>query len=67
MGETVHSPKKPAAATLQAIQAAGAEGRAFRVSVLDAAAPTAMVHELEEAWGASTSSSTTRVSVRIFR
>jgi len=86
MGETVHSPKKPAlvtggsralgralcrhlaaagapvaftytrdepgvAATLQVIQAAGAEGRAFRVSVLDAAAPTAMVRELEEAWG----------------
>ena len=40
-----------AAATLQVIQAAGAEGRAFRVSVLDAAAPTAMVRELEEAWG----------------
>ena len=39
------------AATLQVIQAAGAEGRAFRVSVLDAAAPTAMVRELEEAWG----------------
>ncbi len=37
-----------AAATLQAIQAAGAEGRAFSVSVLDAAAPTAMVRELEE-------------------
>jgi len=40
-----------AAATLQVIQAAGAEGRAFRVSVLDAAATTAMVRELEEAWG----------------
>ena len=40
-----------AAATLQVIQAAGAEGRAFRVSVLDAVATTARVRELEEAWG----------------
>ncbi len=39
-----------AAATLQVIQAAGAEGRAFSVSVLDAAATTAMVRELEEDW-----------------
>ena len=40
-----------AAATLQVIQAAGAEGRAFKVSVLDAAATAAMVRELEAAWG----------------
>ena len=40
-----------AAATLQVIQAAGAEGRAFKVSFLDAAATAAMVRELEAAWG----------------
>jgi NAD(P)-dependent dehydrogenase (short-subunit alcohol dehydrogenase family) len=40
-----------AAATLQVIQAAGAEGRAFKVSVIDAAATAAMVRELEAAWG----------------
>jgi 3-oxoacyl-[acyl-carrier protein] reductase len=40
-----------AAATLAAIGAAGAEGRAFRVSVLDAAATEAAVSEIEDAWG----------------
>ena len=40
-----------AAETIQAIRAAGAEGRAFKVSVLDAEATAAMVQELESAWG----------------
>jgi len=40
-----------AAETLQSIQSAGAEGRAFKVSVLDAAATAAMVQEIESAWG----------------
>ncbi len=50
MAFTYKRDESGAAATLQAIQAAGAEGRAFSVSVLDAAATTAMVRELEEDW-----------------
>lgn len=40
-----------AAASLQEIQAAGAEARSYRVSVLDAGATQAMVRELEATWG----------------
>lgn len=40
-----------AAETLQIIQSVGAEGRAFKVSVLDTAATAAMVSDLEAAWG----------------
>ena len=36
---------------LEAIRAAGGEGRAFRASVLDAAATESMVRDLEGAWG----------------
>jgi 3-oxoacyl-[acyl-carrier protein] reductase len=37
--------------TLEALQAAGAQARAFKVSVLDAAGTEAMVKELEADWG----------------
>jgi NAD(P)-dependent dehydrogenase (short-subunit alcohol dehydrogenase family) len=40
-----------AAETLQIVQSVGAEGRAFKVSVLDTAATAAMVSDLEAAWG----------------
>jgi NAD(P)-dependent dehydrogenase (short-subunit alcohol dehydrogenase family) len=40
-----------AARTLEAVREAGSEGKAYPVSVLDAAATAAMVKELEAAWG----------------
>jgi 3-oxoacyl-[acyl-carrier protein] reductase len=40
-----------AAAALREVRAAGPEGRAYRVSVLDPPATEGMVRELEEAWG----------------
>jgi 3-oxoacyl-[acyl-carrier protein] reductase len=51
VGFTYTRDEPGAAETLQIIQSVGAEGRAFKVSVLDAAATAAMVSDLEAAWG----------------